>query len=247
MRIFSKFVAAAVCAATLGATASAAPVSFSNITGSWSSIDPAAGINVSNNGTANPSLRWGNPATNAGQSGYDFNAAANFMVEVPPDTDVDLGSFSHLNNPITGTSLNSATLTVAIDIVVDGIAQGSRNFVFDFTHNETTNSSNPCANGEANNQGVNINGCADLVTVTNNNLSEDFLVDGVLYTIAILGFKVGDDIVTTFETIEQMTNTAQLIGRVTVAEVPIPAAIPLFLSGIAGLGFAGRMRKKKAA
>ena len=59
--------------------------------------------------------------------------------------------------------------------------------------------------------------------------------------------QVGDDIVTTFETIEQMTNTAQLIGRVTVSEVPIPAAIPLFLSGIAGLGFAGRMRKKKAA
>lgn len=245
MRTFSKLIAAAVCAATLGATASAAPVNFNNITGSWSSVDPA-GVTVSNNGTANPSMRWGTPQ-GSGQSGYDFNAAADFQVEVPPNTDVTLGSFSHLNNPITGTSLNSATLTVAIDIVVDGIAQGSRNFVFDFTHEETPNGANPCANGGAQGVGVNVNGCADLVTVTNNNLSEDFLVDGVLYTIAILGFKVGDDIVSTFETIEQMTNTAQLIGRVTVAEVPIPAAIPLFLSGIAGLGFAGRMRKKKAA
>lgn len=246
MRTFSKFVAAAVCAATLAATASAAPVSFSNITGSWSSVDPA-GITISDNGTANPSMRWGTPFEQPDQSGYDFNAAADFSVGVPPNTDVNLGTFSHLNNPITGTSLNTATLTVAIDIVVDGIAQGSRSFMFDFTHNETPNGDDPCANGGANGVGVNINGCADMVSVTNNNLSEDFLIDGLLYTIAIVGFKVGGNIVTSFETIEEMTNTAQLIGRVTVAEVPIPAAIPLFLSGIAGLGFAARMRRKKAA
>ena len=246
MRTFSKFVAAAVCAATLTATASAAPVSFSNITGSWSSVDPA-GVTISDNGTANPSMRWGTPFGQPDQSGYDFNAAADFSVGVPPNTDVNLGTFSHLNNPITGTSLNTATLTVAIDIVVDGIAQGSRSFMFDFTHNETPNGDDPCANGGANGVGLNVNGCADMVSVTNNNLSEDFLVDGLLYTIAIVGFKVGGNIVTSFETIEEMTNTAQLIGRITVAEVPIPAAIPLFLSGIAGLGFAARMRKKKAA
>lgn len=246
MRTITKILAAGFCAATLGATASAAPVSFSNITGSWSDVDPA-GVTVSNNGTANPSMRWGTPATNDGQSGYDFDAAADTVVNVPPNTEVVLGEFSHLNNPITGTELNSATLTVAIDIAVDGMAQGTRNFVFDFTHDETPNGANPCANGGANGSGVNVNGCADLVTVTDSIMSEDFLVNGVLYTISILGFKVGDNIVTTFETIEQMTNTAQLIGSITVSEVPIPAAIPLFLSGMAGLGFVGRMRKKKAA
>ncbi|MEO1241818.1 MAG: THxN family PEP-CTERM protein [Pseudomonadota bacterium] len=249
MRKFSKLIATALCAASLGAfgSASAAIVSFENITGSWSAIDPAAGIAISNNGTANPSLRWGNPATNRGQSGYDFAGAADTMVDVPPNTNVALGTFTHRNNPITGTSLNEATLTVAIDIVVDGQDQGSRNFMFDFSHEETPNGANPCANGEANGSGVNVNGCADLVTVTDSILSEDFLVNGVLYTIAILGFEVGGDIVSTFETIEKMKNRATLVGYITVSEVPIPAAIPLFLSGIAGLGFAGRMKKKQKA
>ncbi|MHA7871134.1 MAG: THxN family PEP-CTERM protein [Hyphococcus sp.] len=247
MRTIPKlFVSTLAAGLVASGAALAAPVSFSNITGTWSSVDPA-GVTVSNNGTANPSMRWGTPATNAGQSGYDFNAAGDFSVNVPPDTDVTLGTFSHLNNPITGTSLDSATLTVAIDIAVDGQAQGVRNFVFDFTHDETPNGANPCANGGANGAGVNINGCADLVTVTDSIMSEDFLVNGVVYTIAILGFKIGDEIVSTFETIEKMTNRAQLIGRITVSEVPIPAAIPLFLSGAAGIGFISRRKKRKAA
>jgi hypothetical protein len=247
MKTFSKLIASVLCAASLGAfgAASAAPVTFSNITGSWSNVAPAAGITVSNNGTANPSMRWGDPVTNAGQSGYDFAAAGDFSVNVPPDQEVSLGAFSHLNNPINGTSLTSATLTVAIDIVINGMAQGTRNFVFDFTHQETPNGADPCANGDANGAGANVNGCADLVTVSNTNLSEDFLVDGVLYTIAILGFEVGGNIVSTLETIEQMTNNAQLIASITVAEVPLPGALILMLSGVMGLGFAGR--RKKAA
>jgi len=41
------------------------------------------------------------------------------------------------------------------------------------------------------------------------------------------------------------TNTAEfLIAEI--KEVPIPAALPLFLAGIAGLGFAGRGKKKKS-
>jgi hypothetical protein len=247
MKTLSKLIASALCAASLGAfgAASAAPVTFSNITGSWSNVAPASGITVSNNGTANPSMRWGDPATNAGQSGYDFAAAGDFSVNVPPDQEVSLGTFSHLNNPINGTSLTSATLTVAIDIVINGMAQGTRNFVFDFTHQETPNGADPCANGDANGAGANVNGCADLVTVSNTNLSEDFLVDGVLYTIAILGFEVGGNIVSTLETIEQMTNNAQLIASITVSEVPLPGALILMLSGVMGLGFAGR--RKKAA
>ncbi len=248
MRTSPKLFVATFCAAVLGtiSAAFAAPVSFSNISGSWSAVSPG-GITVNNNGTANPELRWGTPATNNGQSGYDFDAAADTSVDVPPNAMVELGTFAHINNPIYDTSLNSATLTVAIDISVDGQAQGTRSFMFDFTHDETSNGADPCANGGANGGGVNVNGCADLVTVTNNNLSEDFMVNGVLYTIAILGFEVNGMIVDTLETIEQMTNSAMLIGYVTVAEVPIPAAIPLFLSGIAGLGFVGRTKKKKTA
>ena len=248
MRRVSKIIAAALCVASLGAfgTASAALVSFSNITGSWSAIDPA-GITLSDNGTANPQMRWGTAATSHGQSGYDFNAASDFGVNVPPEQMVMLGSFAHVNNPIRGTSLNSAMLTVGINIEVDGEDQGLHNFMFDFTHEETPNGADPCANGDPNYTGVNGWGCADLVTISNSDLSEDFLVNGVLYTVAILGFEVDGMIVSTFETMEKMTNRAKLVGYITVSEVPIPAAIPLFLSGIVGLGFAGRRKKKNAA
>ncbi len=246
MRAFNKLIVTALCAASFGAfnAALATPVSFSNITASWTDISPTTGITVFNNNSAIPSMRWGRPATNAGQSGYDFLAAADFSVNAPPNQQVTLGAFSHLNNPIRGTSLNSATLNVAIDIAINGVDQGSRTFMFNFSHNETPNNANLCANGGANGSGVNINGCADLVTVTNSNLSEDFFADGILYTIAILGFKVGDDIITTFETIERMTNNAVLVATITVAEVPIPGALVLMFSGVMGLGFAGRTKKK---
>ena len=36
------------------------------------------------------------------------------------------------------------------------------------------------------------------------------------------------------------------IGSITVSQVPVPAALPLLLSGIAGLGFASRRRRKAA-
>lgn len=246
MRQASKFILSALCAASLCSAASAAPVSVSNITGSWSDVDPAANGTITNNGTANPSLRWGTPATNNGQSGYDFNAAADTVVNVPPNSEFDLGTFTHINNPInSGTSIDSAKLTVSLDIEIDGVDQGSRDFIFDFIHDETPNGADPCANGEDNDQGVNINGCADLVSVTTAMLSENFMVNDLLYTITILGLRADGEFLSIFETIERKINTGTLVANVTVSEVPIPAALPLFLAGIAGLGFAGRGKKKQ--
>ena len=246
MRLIPNIIAPVAGLFSLGVftIAAAAPVSISNITASWENISPASGIAVTNNNTATPSMRWGSPVTSLGQSGYDFVAAADTTVNAPPDQSFTLGSFTHRNNPITNTSLSAATLSVTTDITVDGLAQGSRTFNFDFTHTETPNGANPCANGGPNNSGVNVNGCADLVTVSEGAFSEDFLINGVLYKIAVVGFKVGDDVVSTFETIERKINTAQLIATVTtVSEVPLPGAVVLMLSGLFGLGFASRKKK----
>ena len=67
--------------------------------------------------------------------------------------------------------------------LLDNVSQGFKSFVFDFVHNETDNGANPCANGGANNAGVNINGCADSVTFLYNSLSDSFTVDGIEYTL----------------------------------------------------------------
>ncbi len=42
-------------------------------------------------------------------------------------------------------------------------------------------------------------------------------------------------------------NTEFYIGSVTVTAVPLPAALPLFLSALAGLAFIGRRRGRQAA
>ena len=241
MKVIKSFAAAAFTAAVIGAfgVANAAPVDLTNITGGWSNVVPTEAsspyISTSGNGTDTATVSWGNPASNAGQSSYVFEASSDINVNVPPDSLVTLGTFTHNNNPVYAPSITAATLTVSLDLAIDSIAQGAYDFVFDFTHNETPNS------GPG-------NCCNDEVSVADSSLSQDFLLDGVLYTISIVGFRLGDGtIVDVFSTIEGQANTAELVGMITasVAEVPIPGALVLMLSGLAGLGFSSR--KQKAA
>lgn len=248
MRVWTKSLATAAAVAMVGvfSAASAATVTISDITASWINTNPAANATTAGNGTDNPVVSWG---TSSPQSGYGFQAAADTSVPVPPDQEFDLGQFTHFNNPIpAGTSITGTTLQVNLNVSVDGGAAQALVFFFDFDHFETPNGDNPCANGEPNNVGVNINGCADLVTVTNSVFSDTFDVDGVLYTIAILGFKVGSDILSTFATVEAANTSAMLVAKVTsdIAEIPLPAAMPLFLAGLAGFGFAARRKRKQA-
>ena len=50
----------------LSFSASAETITFHNITASWINVDPAS-IVPTGNGTDSPSIRWGDPATDAGQ------------------------------------------------------------------------------------------------------------------------------------------------------------------------------------
>ncbi len=72
----------------------------------------------------------------------------------------------------------------------------------------------------------------------------DFLAMGVLAT---AGGMVATFVGQTFEFVGLTSNAGYSIERLTVNEIPVPGAIPLLLSGIAGLGFASRRNKKKAA
>jgi hypothetical protein len=220
----------------------------------WTNVvsDGAGAIITDNSNSANPTMRWGSPATGSGQSGYDFAVAAGGVsVDVPPNSSpFALGTFTHINQPIfAGTgSLQSATLALDAAIEIAGIMQGVLTFNFDFLHNETPNSADPCADGGALGVGVNDNGCADIVTVTASSLSETFIVDGLRYTLSVLGFSQdgGATISNSFTTRESALNPASLYGSVSVSEVPIPGALPLLLSGMAGFAAMKRRRKTPA-
>jgi PEP-CTERM motif-containing protein len=96
---------------------------------------------------------------------------------------------------------------------------------------------------------VNVNGCADIISIGFNSLSESFAVGADLFTLNILGFNDGSGLVSSFETMERANNTANIIGNltlVTTVTVPEPSTMAMFGIGLLALGFVARRRRTPA-
>lgn len=248
---FRHFAIAAAATAVGTLVAGAAPaqaavqIFVDSVVGTWTDTDPGF-PGVTGQGTNR--IRWGVPATSSGKSGYDFIGVA------PPstgpyalDTAFNLGTFRHLNYPIYDPTLHSATLEIAYIIGVDTDMNGTREQTFnltstyEFVHDETPNVRGQCPAGSR-------SICDDVVTFALNPTATDsFVIDGVEYILAISGFLVDGDTVDTFLTKEDKKNAAKLKGIVTardipVEPVPVPAALPLFVTGLAAIAAAARRR-----
>ena len=240
-------------AAVFSAPASAAVVDFTNIRGEWFDAVSLGGpaLSYTGNGTANASVRWGQDRGD-GRSGYDFSALSIPSLSVSPpggSAVASIANFRHVNNPIdAGTSITSIKLKFTTDVLVDSNPFGTITFIYSFLHEETPNDDQPCAYGGNNGQGVNINGCADRVSVNFLSQSDMFTIGGYDYALDVVGFLVGSNPATNFLTVEQQRNSAELRGRLVLYSevnngVPEPATWAMFIAGFGLVGGAARRRQ----
>ena len=252
-------VAAIAVAVSLGAAAnaSAATILFQNLVAQFSNVQGGVNVIVNNNpgGSPNAFISWGgdgvNPMTGSGYIMDVVDTPPGVVVAVPPvpSAAFTLGTFTHANFPIPlDTGITGLVLTISADVSVDGTPIGNYDFSYQVNHFETLNGPNPCADGGANGVGVNVNGCADRVSMGFLGISDSFSFGGNQYSLEVLGFFRNGQFATEFWTAESSPNNAQLIGRVNFRSeipevVPEPGTIGLMLTGLA-LGAAAVRRRR---
>ncbi len=254
--------------ALASSTAWSAPVTTWEVTVNTrfdtTSILPTTGITVN----SDKSLRWGTPAGNNGQSGLD-------ITDSPSTTYVDTNgapvanvSVTHLNRPITGTSLDSVDILSTLTLkpfAPSGTALPDYTITFKVDFEETLNTANPCADGGANGSGVNANGCADIFVIDKNALNFEFFYDdpdgemnnrpyyisffeltnglNPLPTAACEAATGSTDPCLGFETPEEQDTTFQFASVITTEPVSVPEPGLLAMIGTA-MGMFGLVRRR---
>ena len=235
----------------------------------FTEYEPAASIttdNVNAFWNAPSTLSWGTGAS--GQSSFDVGGATNGNFVGSLFTDgaaVDTVTVTHNNNPITGTTLGSATLSDRIFLTpLDGsgtpVGPGFAppNLLFDIVFEETLNSGT-CA------VPTSPTPCNDIFVLdienagfdtSNNSLNQNFEYDGQGYTarLFIAGVGVLGDAACAaagsasgcigFTTVEGQENTFQVVDITTrTIDVPEPGIIAILALGLLSLSLSRKAKQ----
>jgi len=197
-------------------------------------VDPSAQESAFVTGTGTNHFTWGIPATSSDtSSSLHMAGAASFGADA--DTVFSFGTLTYLNGTIaSGTGATGVDLLLTLHL--SSPLAGAGNFTFPMRLINTTNTEDPWASADY----VNFQAAADPAGVR---------YDGVDYTLEFLGFgnvtSNGYSLVNGFHVYEDLSASADLLGRFTERTEPVPEPGTLILlgSGLAGLVGFGRKGK----
>ena len=254
--------------------------------------DSASGSsNFLTGGSYPTTLSWGKPVVSQNpqnaQSNLNIDSAVLGSINTNDMNYVNGTDLTHNNFIISGDSLTTASVIDGLSLTptawesdpsatVDPDVNApyfAPELAFGIDFYETPNGANPCANGEANNQGDNINGCGDVFEITGLDLLGITPVIGpdfVEFTVPFFlqtGDSAWDDVqyfITTrlsglnvlpaeyecqsgpacFGFVTKERTSNVLSAQFKISTVPEPTAIALFGLGLVATGFARRRKNK---
>ena len=220
-------------------------------------------------------LRWGTPSPSTGpQSGASISNSPVDSVVNTNGPAVGNIFVSHLNNPIlAGTprpeqfAIKSTLTLTPLVPNLPGLPAVTQSFTVFFEETPNSPDNGICANGEANNQGININGCGDIFVIdrdalnfgftydTGDNIDQQYFISFFELTSGLNPLPAaacnyvlgpGGSPCLGFVTAEETTTRVQFASVITTKEVSIvPEPDSLALVGLS-LGLFGLLRRRKA-
>ena len=243
--------AAATAILSLGAVAApavAATILFTDFADVWSNAKGAK-VAYTGAGTDEAQAVRGDALS---KSSYVFSGASDVsktLGEGPAP--FRIGAFTYDDAKVSGGSITGITLSVSTSVVVDGVNQGLRNFVYGFEHWETPNNADGvngvCGNGERDRDASNLYGCADRVRATLLKPAELIKIDGKYYALDISGLVHDGNPVEEFWARENESGSADLRAqlRLVTAAVPEPANWAMMIIGFGVAGTAVRAGRRR--